>query len=70
MLPIAQSEDCNPNMNYRVQQLSLIEKGLTEEKIKRMALYKKYHRSVNSLDGIGLYTALGVVGIGTGICGV
>ena len=33
-----------------------------------MALYKKYHRGVNNLDGI--HTALGIVRIGTGFCGV
>ena len=50
---------------YRLQHISRLQRQLEEE---RAALYKKYHRGVNALDGID--TTLITVSMGLGVGGV
>ena len=52
---------------YRLQHISRLQRQLEEERDLRAALYKKYHRGVNALDGTTLINAsmgLGVGGVG------
>ena len=53
--------------SYRLQQISLLKCQLEDEHEKRAALYKKYHRGVNVIDGID--TTLVVASMGMGIGG-
>ena len=55
--------------SYRLQQISLLKQQLEAEREKRAALYKKYRRGVNAVDGIdtALLTssmAMGASGVG------
>ena len=54
--------------SYRLQQVSLLKQRLEEEREKRAALYKKYHRGVNAVDGID--TALLAASMAMGASGV
>jgi hypothetical protein len=54
--------------DYRLQEVSRLRWQLEEEHDKRLALYKKYHRAVNVLDGVD--TTLLTAGMGLGISGV
>ncbi len=56
------------SQSYRLQEISQLKKRLEGEKEKRAALYKKYHRGVNALDGVDM--ALLTAGMGMGVCGV
>ena len=53
---------------YRLQHISRLHRQLEEERDLRAALYKKYHRGVNALDGID--TTLITVSMGLGVGGV
>ena len=53
---------------YRLQHISRLQRQLEEERDLRAALYKKYHRGVNVLDGID--TTLITVSMGLGVGGV
>ena len=53
---------------YRLQHISRLQRQLEEERDLRAALYKKYHRGVNALDGID--TTLITVSMGLGVGGV
>ena len=53
---------------YRLQHISRLQRQLEEERDLRAALYKKYHRGVNALDGID--TTLITVSMGLGVVGV
>lgn len=57
-----------PGQSYRLQEISQLKNKLEIERDKRAALYKKYRRGVNALDGID--TALLTAGMGMGISGV
>jgi hypothetical protein len=57
-----------PALAYRLQQVSLLKRQLEEERDQRAALYKKYHRGVNALDGVE-YTLI-TASMGMGIGGV
>ena len=57
-----------PDHSYRLQEISLLRKRLEEERDKRAALYKKYHRGVNALDAVD--TTLLTASMGMGIAGV
>ena len=54
--------------SYRLQRISEIQRHLETERDSRSALYKKYRRGVNAVDGID--TALVTAGIGLGASGV
>ena len=53
---------------HRLQHISRLQRQLEEERDLRAALYKKYHRGVNVLDGID--TTLITVSMGLGVGGV
>ena len=53
---------------YRLQQISLLKQQLEAEREKRAALYKKYRRGVNAVDGID--TALLTASMAMGASGV
>ena len=57
-----------PDQPFRLHEISRLKRCLEEERDKRASLYKKYHRGVNSLDGID--TTLLTVSAGMGIAGV
>lgn len=57
-----------PDHAFRLHEISRLKKCLEEERDKRTSLYKKYHRGVNTLDGID--TALLTASTGMGIAGV
>lgn len=66
-LPTAPPED--EGQGYRLQKINEIRSILEEEKEKRAALSKKYHRAVKIVDGvdvvlIGTTMGLGVGGVG------
>ena len=52
---------------HRLQHISRLQRQLEEERDLRAALYKKYHRGVNVLDGID--TTLITVSMGLGVGG-
>ena len=54
--------------SYRLGEISALKKRLEGERDKRAALYKKYHRGVNVIDGVD--TSLLTVSIGMGIAGM
>ena len=54
-------------MSYRLQKISEIQKQLEEERDQRSAIYKKYRRGVNIVDGVD--TALVAASIGMGAAG-
>ena len=58
----------NEQKTYRLQHISRLQRQLEEERDLRAALYKKYHRGVNALDGID--TTLIIVSMGLGVGGV
>ena len=58
----------NEQKTYRLQHISRLQRQLEEERDLRAALYKKYHRGVNVLDGID--TTLITVSMGLGVGGV
>ena len=68
LLASAESTTAPPNQSYRLQEISQLKKRLEEDRDKRATLYKKYHRGVNTLNGID--TALLAAGMGMGIGGV
>ena len=53
---------------YRLQHISRLQRQLEEERDLRAALYKKYHRGVNALDGID--TTLITTSMSLGVGGV
>ena len=53
--------------SYRLQEISQLRGKLEHERDKRAALYKKYRRGVNALDGVD--TALLAAGTGMGVGG-
>jgi len=55
-------------MSYRLQKISEIQKRLEEERDQRSALYRKYRRGVNVVDGVD--TALVAASLGMGAAGV
>ena len=57
----------NEQKTYRLQHISRLQRQLEEERDLRAALYKKYHRGVNVLDGID--TTLITVSMGLGVGG-
>ena len=58
----------NEQKTYRLQHISRLQQQLEKERDLRAALYKKYHRGVNVLDGID--TTLITVSMGLGVGGV
>ena len=66
-LPIGDA-NTPPDQSYRLQEISQLKKHLEDERDKRAALYKKYHRGVNAVDGVD--TALLTASMGMGIGGV
>lgn len=66
-LPIGDA-NTPPDQSYRLQEISQLKKHLEDERDKRAALYKKYHRGVNAIDGVD--TALLTASMGMGIGGV
>jgi hypothetical protein len=54
--------------SYRLQKVCEIQKRLEEERDQRSALYKKYRRGVNAVDGVD--TALVAASLGMGAAGV
>ena len=54
---------------YRLQHISRLQWQLEEERDLRAALYKKYHRGVNVLDGIDTTLITVSMGLGVGVWG-
>jgi hypothetical protein len=67
-LPAQALSGAPPDQSYRLQEISQLKKRLEDEKDKRTALYKKYRRGVNAMDGVD--TAFLTAGLGLGIGGV
>lgn len=62
------AESSELGQSYRLQEISRLKQQLEEEREKRAALYKKYHRGINIIDGVD--TALLSASMGMGIGGV
>jgi hypothetical protein len=60
--------DAPPDQSYRLHEVARLKKHLEDERDKREALYKKYRRGVNILDGVD--TALFTASMGMGVGGV
>ena len=54
--------------SYRLQRICEIQKQLETERDTRSALYKKYRRGINAIDGVD--TALATAGVGLGASGI
>ena len=66
--PVRQEGPQDDQVLVATEQKTCLQRQLEEERDLRAALYKKYHRGVNVLDGIG--TTLIIVSMGLGVGGV
>lgn len=70
LYPTLSAETAEPDQSYRLQEISRVRTQLEAERDRRAALYKKYHRGVNTLDGVDAALVTASLGLGVGGIGL